>query len=104
MNIGLLNICLNCFRLSAKTRCRHLSGTITLKVLSEENESGYSHRVGVSMRVLLLALLSFIVISVATAQPSPGSERVAAVMAPLSFMPTGCPMSPTAAIAAFGPR
>jgi beta-amylase len=42
------------------------------------------------MRVFLLILLCLMVNNIATAQPNPSSERVAAVMAPLSFLPTGC--------------
>ncbi|MGC2395777.1 MAG: hypothetical protein WA579_07240, partial [Rhodomicrobium sp.] len=47
-------------------------------------------RAGSSMCVFFVVLLTLAVNSMATAQPNPGSERVAAVMAPLSFMPPGC--------------
>ncbi len=47
-------------------------------------------KVGSSVRVFFVVLLILMGNSMATAQPNPGSERVAAVMVPLSFMPTGC--------------
>ncbi len=47
-------------------------------------------RAGSSARVFLVAVFILMVNGMATAQPDLASERVAAVMAPLSFLAPGC--------------